>query len=343
MITMRKLAYIFSLAFILGCLGTAETIAQDWANQMFSELDHDFGIVAKGARPVHTFNITNNYEETIRILGVTTSCGCTTPTLSKNEIASRETIQLNCQFNSDVGPGDKQATIRVRFAEPFVAEVQIAIKGVIRNDVMMQPGQLDFGSFAPGNSPQLTTSITQFGNQNWKIRDVRSVYSHIGVGIAERYRGRDKVIYDLTANIKESAPSERLQGELMLVVNDGRADSQLTIPFTGKVTSALSVNPSLLTLTEVTSGEEISRRVILKGDKPFRLVDVTCDNLDFVVRADGKTKKVHFVEIVYAPKEAGSFETDLTFVTDLNDGASTKMKAIVTVVTPDNSQTSLDR
>ena len=340
---MRKLAYIFSLAFVLGCIGSAQSSAQEWAEKMFSELSYDFGVVAKGARPVYTFNITNKYEETIRILGVTTSCGCTTPSLSKNEIASRETIQLNCQFNSDVGQGAKQATIRVRFAEPFVAEVQIAIKGVIRNDVMMQPGQLDFGVFAPGDSPTLTTSITQFGNQNWMIKDVRSLYPHVGVGLVERYRGRDKVIYDLTATIKDTADTERLQGELLLVVNDGRVDSQLTMPFTGKVTSSLNINPSLLTLTDVKAGEEVSRRVILRGDQPFKLVDVTCENLDFVVRADGKAKKVHFLEIVYSAKQAGSFETDITFVTDLNNGSTTTMKALVTVVpATGNDQISLD-
>lgn len=329
--------------FVLGCTGSAQSHAQDWAEKMFSELSHDFGVVAKGARPIYTFNITNRYEETIRILGVTTSCGCTTPTLSKNEIASRETIQLDCQFNSDVGPGVKQATIRVRFAEPFVGEVQISINGVIRNDVMMQPGQLDFGVFAPGASQKLTTTITQFGNQNWTIRDVRSLYSHVGVGLVERYRGRDKVIYELSATIKDSAEPDRLQGELLLVVNDGRADSQLTIPFTGKVTSPLSVNPSLLTLTDVSAGEEVSRRVILKGDQPFRLMDVTCEDLNFAVRADGKIKKVHFLEIVYSGKQTGSFETDLTFVTDLNNGTSTTMKALVTVVAgTGDGQISLD-
>ena len=54
---MRKLAYIFSLAFVLGCIGSAQSSAQEWAEKMFSELSHDFGVVAKGARPVYTFNL----------------------------------------------------------------------------------------------------------------------------------------------------------------------------------------------------------------------------------------------------------------------------------------------
>lgn len=344
---MQKLISTLFFIFILACATTLPVQGQDWANKMFNGFDHDFGLVARGARPIHKFTITNSYKEQLRILGVTSSCGCTTATLSKNTIDSEETIELICQFNSDVGPGFKQATVRVRFAEPFPAEVQVVVKGTIRNDVMLEPAQLDFGTFSAGKSPQITTTITQFGNPNWSIVDVRSLYPHVGVALAQQYRGQDKVVYNLTANIKESAPSDRIQDELILLVSSdgGRTTTQMRVPFTGKVSAPLTVNPEVLSLSDVQAGEEVVRRVILKGAQEFRLVDVTCEDQDFTVRADGKSKKVHFVEIVFKGNTAGNHDADLNFITDLNTRTTVTMKALANVVTEaaENQLNSLDR
>lgn len=341
---MQKISTLILASIFLSVLAGTPSLGQDWARKMFTEFDHDFGVVPMGERPIYRFEITNHYEETIRILGVTSSCGCTSVSLSKNELKKLEKGELICQFNSQVGLGFKQATVTVRFAEPFVGEVQVTVKGTIRNDVMMQPSELDFGVFSTGTSPQMSTSLTQFSNPNWQIKDVRSLYPHVSVSLSQRYRGRDKVIYDLTASIKDSAPAGRIQGELIIIANDGRADSQLRIPLSGKVNSALTINPDILTMANVQVGAEVKRRVILKADKEFQIVDVTCENRDFTVRADGKSKKVHFVEVVYSGNEVGTHEAELTFITDLDQQASGTMKAIATV-TPKTAetQTSLDR
>lgn len=332
---MHKISTLILASLILSLVGLAPCAAQDWAKKMFTEFDHDFGIVAQGKNPVFKFKITNHYEETIRIQGVTSSCGCTTATLSKTELGKLEEGELICRFNSNVGLGFKQATITVRFAEPFVGEVQVAVRGTIRNDVLVEPAQLDFGSFSPEKSPRIATSLTQFANVNWRIKDVRSLYPHVGVTLNQRYRGRDKVIYDLTASIKPSATPGRIQSELVVIATDGRTDSQIRIPITGKISSPLTINPDILTLTGVKQGAEVTRRIILKADREFKLLDVTCENRNFTVRAGDQSRKVHFIEVVYTGQDPGTYETELTFVTDLDTRTSGTMKAIATVEAED--------
>jgi hypothetical protein len=328
---MYKITTSIVAAFVFALLAASPAQGQDWAQNMFTEFEHDFGIVPMGQNPVHKFKITNKYKETIRILGVTSSCGCTTPTLSKNVLASLEEGELVCQFNSNVGLGFKQATVTVRFAEPFVGEVRFVVKGTIRNDVLVEPAQLDFGTFSPDNSPQIATTLSRFSSPNWRIKDVRSVYPHIGVTLAQRYRGQDKVVYDLTASVKPSAESGRIQGDLVVIATDGRVDSQIRIPLTGKVSSPLMINPEVLTFSNAVQGEESSQRIVLKADKEFRLVDVTCENRNFTVKADGKSKKVHFIEVVYTGQNPGTHEALLTFVTDLDTRTSGTLKAVAEV------------
>ena len=319
--------------FLCPCQG------QEWARQMFTEFDHDFGVVPMGTNPVYKFKIKNKYEETIQLRGVTSSCGCTTATLSKNQLASQEEGELICQFNSNVGLGFKQATVTVQFAEPFVGEVQVTVKGTIRNDVLIEPAQLEFGSFSPGKSPRLTTSLSRFMSPNWRIKDVRSVYSNVGVTLTPKYRGQDKVVYDLVAEIKPGAEAGRIQADLVVIATDGFTDSQIRIPMNGIVTSPLTINPETLTFRAVNAGQEAKQRVILKADKEFKLLDVTCEDRNFTVRADGKSAKVHFVEVLYTGDRPGTFEADLTFVTDLDTRTTGTMRAVATVVSSDGTET----
>ncbi len=339
---MNKISTLIFSTLILTFVCIAPTQGQDWARQMFTEFDHEFGVVPMGTNPVFEFNIHNKYQEKIRIMGVTSSCGCTTATLSHMELASGENGKLICQFNSNVGVGFKQATITVRFAEPFVGEVQVAVNGTIRNDVLIEPAQLDFGTFSPGKSPQLSTSLTRFSSPNWRIKDVRSLYPNVGVSLAQRYRGQDKVIYDLHASIKPSAEPGRIQADLVVITTDGFSDSQIRIPMTGLVSSPLTINPETLNFKPINPGGKASQRVILKADREFKLVDVTCEDQNFTVRADGKSSKVHFVEVVYTGQTPGNYETELTFVTDLDTQTSGKIKAVATVVDAE-SDASLSR
>src|SRR6266403_1436599 len=70
--------------------------AQDsrWAERMFSELSHDFGVVARGADVKHRFKITNNLEQPVHIANVATSCGCTSAKAEKDTLASGESTYI---------------------------------------------------------------------------------------------------------------------------------------------------------------------------------------------------------------------------------------------------------
>src|SRR5262245_10828194 len=71
------IAYSFLLAF------ATLAGAKEWAQKMFPTTSHDFGHVARGSKAEFAFEIQNLYEEDVHIADVKTSCGCTTPTVTK--------------------------------------------------------------------------------------------------------------------------------------------------------------------------------------------------------------------------------------------------------------------
>ena len=327
----------FVFAAVLSSFATSPLLAQDWARKMFSEFSHDFGTVAKNEVAEHRFKITNLYNEDIQIQSVRTSCACTDVSLTKNLLKSEESCELVAVFNTRNFVGPKQATVTVRFAAPYTGEVQLTVRGNIRGDVMLEPGMIDFGSMSTevltNKSATKRIQITKFNNSDWRIVDVKSTFQHIGVSLSNPVRYGNQIKYNMDVRVKDSAPAGFVAEELMIVAQERGQRMTIPIKFTGKVATALQISPEVLTFSAGTDGQTISKKVIVKGSKPFKINDVTCSNESFKVKADPtKSKKVHFVSISYSADQApGKYEYDLEFVTDLNRGTNRSIKAVVQI------------
>lgn len=325
------------LALLLTCLLIpCELLAQDWTRKMFKEFEHDFGTVVRGSNPEHRFVIENVFKEDIRIESVNSSCGCTSVSLEKRTLKTWEKAELVAHFNTVGFSGQRQATVTVRFSAPYVGEVQLQVKGNIRTDVQVAPGDINFGTINPNATPRQTVEVRKFGNANWRILDVRSTFPHIGVSLSETQRDQNRVNYLLTASLKSTTPPGQVQGELVVIATDGNQELKLPIQFSGKVVSSLQLSPPVLDLANVKAGETVTRKVILKAEQPFRVKDVTCENTAFSVQADGESRTTHFLEVTYkCPNEPGRQQAELHFVTDLAEQSTTVLPAIVTIVTGD--------
>ena len=76
----------------------------------------------------------------VHISGVRASCGCTTPSISKDTLKTWETGAIIAKFNTDSFLGKKSATLTVTIDKPFYAEVQLNVAGYIRSDIVFNPG-----------------------------------------------------------------------------------------------------------------------------------------------------------------------------------------------------------
>ena len=136
---------------VIVCLALASSAsAQEWANKMFNTLSHDFGTVARGSKAQFRFQVKNIYEEDAHISSVRTSCNCTTPQVTKQDLKTFETSEIVADFNTRDFLGQKSATLAVIFDKPFPAEVQLHVAGFIHGEVIMQPGALDLGTVDVG-------------------------------------------------------------------------------------------------------------------------------------------------------------------------------------------------
>jgi len=91
---------LFGLGALLVAVSSANAEEKDWAQRMFSELEHDFGTVASGSDARHQITVKNLYKEQIRIVNVGTTCGCTAAKPSQDVLETGETAYIEVVMNT---------------------------------------------------------------------------------------------------------------------------------------------------------------------------------------------------------------------------------------------------
>ena len=72
----------------------------------------------------------------------------------------------------------------------------------------------------------------------------------------------------------------------------------------------------------VQPGQKVTKQVVVKGNKPFRIVSVNCDGKDFRfdTSADKTAKELHLIPVTFvAGKEPGKVSKTIRIETDLGE------------------------
>lgn len=295
--------------------------AQEWAQKMFTVTSHNFGTVAKGSKAEYRFTFRNVYKEDVHVSGVRTSCGCTTPTVSKNLLKTHETSEVLAHFNTDRFLGQKGATLTVTFDKPFFAEVQLRVAGNIRGDVTFEPTFVDFGNVDLGAGAERTIRVIRSGNSQWEIKDVRSANPNFEVQLSAPTRSGSQTRYDLVARLKGDAPAGYMNGQLILVTNDPIA-TQIPMDVEGRVVAAVTVSPQLLALGVVEPGASVTKNVVVRANRPFSVTGVVCPDGCLSCEPKAAPATVHILPVTFqAGEAAGKVERQLKITTDLGENA----------------------
>ena len=301
--------------------------AQQWAEKMFDATSHDFGAVARGSKVEHRFRITNLYKEDVHIASVRSSCGCTSPEITKRTLKTHETSELIARFNTRAFLGHKSATVTVTFDQPFYAEVRLQVSGYIRSDVVLDPPAALFGSVEHGQPVQQVIAVRYAGRDDWAITGVEPSNPYVTAEVRETSRGFSQVSYELIVRLKENAPVGYLNDQLWVRTNDRRA-TRFPVTIEGRIEPAITVTPASLFLGVVEPGQTITKNVIVRGKRPFRILDVECDDRCFTFKTIDRALPVHTVRITFtAGEHKGKMSCKIRIKTDLDPSDSPELTA----------------
>lgn len=320
------------IAFVLLTCMSAPAPGQQWATKMFETTSHDFGTVPRAAKSEYTFEFTNRYVDDVHISSVSASCGCTTPIVLTETVKPLEKGRILARFNTGSFLGKRSATLTVTIDRPQFAQVQLHIKGHVRTDVVLDPPSVDFGKIEPGSVRQKRVRLSYAGRNDWAIRELKSSHSAVEVTATEVSRGGGRVSYDLLVKLNEGAASGVIHDAITLSTND-RQLQNVQMLVQGEVVPSLSVSPGAMFLGALSPGEQVTRKLVVRGKSPFRIMSIESKHGTFAFQPSEEPRALHLVPFTYtAGTTAGTESYPIMIQTDLNGGSSASCKATVKVV-----------
>ncbi len=309
------------LALIVAAAATTAAPAQNWAEKMFPDgFEHDFGVVPHGAQLFHQFNITNIYAVRMEITSITPGCGCVTATASKRVLEPRETATLDVSMDGRRFTGPKSVIVRVTVGPEFTSSADVKVTATSRADVVFNPGDVEFGAVDHGQTMSQTVDVEYAGPLDWQISEVVVAKGQpFEAALTETYRKPGKVGYQIKVTLKADAAPGPIREVLYLKTNDPTSPT-LPVLATGEVQAVLSVSPTKLSIGSVRVGAAVTKKVVLRGGKAFKVLGV--DGVGGGVSLDsdlGPAASVQTLSFKCQLDQAGDFKRELKIKTDIQD------------------------
>ncbi|MGE0755966.1 MAG: DUF1573 domain-containing protein [Pirellulaceae bacterium] len=334
-------SYLLSVMLCFVGLGMAS--AQQWATKMFKITNHDFGQVAAGAKAEASFELQNIYQEDVHIAMVRSSCGCTTPRIVQDTLKTWEKSAVIAAFNTHSFRGQRSATITVVIDKPYYAEVQLHVSGYIRGDIVLEPGEVNFGDVELAQGSEKKVRIQYFGRSDWRIADVRSANKNFEVELAEASRGGGQVAYDMVVRLRPEFPAGHFQDQLSLVTSDSQSRS-VPVMVQGNIVAPVSVSPAALFLGVLEPGQSVTKNLVVKGKQAFHVECIDCADtaqLEFKKPDPTDNKSVYVIPVTFtAGDKPGPFSQKITIKTSYGGGLECCCVATASVRAPTETSAS---
>jgi hypothetical protein len=325
---MRKTVLL--LAVWLGFASAAPAQTMAWADKLFdNNTVKDFGVVPHGAQLTYSFPMKNIYAVPLEITNIRATCTCLTVTPSTNVLKPQETGYIKIQMDGRRFTGPKAITVYVTVGPEYISTATLRVSANARTDVVLNPGQINFGTVQSGAGATQTVDIDYAGNLDWHISEVvNPTNSPFEIKLSEAYRQSaklrkaGKVGYRLSVTLKPDAPDGPFRHEIGLKTND--QNQILTITAEGTVQAALTASPSRIDGVSVKVGQMLTRKVFVRGSRPFQILAVDGVSDGVTVQFDAnRSSATHFLTVQCQPQRAGALQKQLVIRTDLEKASTT--------------------
>jgi hypothetical protein len=309
------------LALIVVGLGTGSASAQAWAEKMFKDgLSHDFGSVPRGAQLAHRFTITNIYAVRMEITSVKSGCGCVTATAAKRVLEPRESTTIDVNMDARRFTGAKTVAITISVGPDYISSAQLRVSANSRADIVFNPGQVSFGTVTRGQAVSQTSDVEYAGVLDWQVTEASAKDLPLEASVSQLYRRPGQVGYRVKVTLKADAAAGTIRGDLFLKTNDP-ASPLLPVLVEATVQSNLTVAPAAVTLGTVKVGDTLTRKVVVRGNKPFRVlqVDGLAEGIALDPPPSNTPSKVQLVTFKCQFTKAGDFKHTVKIKTDLQE------------------------
>jgi hypothetical protein len=311
----REVPMVHRTLFVFGILAAAGPLTAGEAEKFFSEKTKDFGTVAFGPTMVHHFKITNTTSQPVLITGARVSCGCTSASIPVNTLRPGESTYMTAQMDTKRFIGPKEVYIFVDFSQPHES-VTLSVKAN-RNDNFSKTAEgLTMGQVRKGGEGSGSIQVTMRNDPSFEIRGAASATDFVNPTYKLLRKDRGEVVYELSATLKPGLDTGSWTTDVVFNTSSGILPT-VRVPVYVDVVAPITATPASVSFPMVKVGDEKEMTVIVKGDKPFKIVDVKGgDGAVEAVTDNKEAKEAHVLRLVYRPTAAGDVSKTIVVQTD---------------------------
>lgn len=312
--------------------------AQDWIDAVFPDRAHDFGTVARGSILRHSFPVENRTNQPIHISGWKAKCGCTQVEVGAREVPPGARTTVEAVLDTSRFQGYKASGVTLSIDRPAVRSIELDLSCFIQDEVVVEPGTVDFGEVRRGDAPEVILGLEYRGTRpDWRVVEMRTISGAVKARLEEIAREpAGTVRYRLVTTLNPAnLRNGDFRDEIRLRTNDSERP-QIPLSVSAKVTSEVALAPAVLNLGDVRPGEKVERTVLIRGRSPFQVTGATAKAGAIALADDpaagGEARPVHKLRVVLtAPSEAGAHHAILEIATDLPDEPPARLTAFANV------------
>ena len=324
---MRSTFLALSIAALL--VGVRPVSAADsWANKIFggqpgAAIIQDFGVVAGGAQLQAKLKMTNIYKVPLEITKIDVSCGCVKAEPETKILQPNQSTDLVINMDGTRFAGHKEVSVSVTFGPQFVSTATILVKANARQDVVLNPGQINFGNVGRGQQAAAQTiDVECAGIAGWKVVEVvqRSANAPFVLKIdnlpPRMANGASIVGYRLSATLKTDAQTGKFSEPVDLKTNNP-LQPMVTFLVNGNIESPVVAEPNNLQVAGLKVGNSSMRQIVVRANQPFKITNVQGNGNDIKLVSDNASRPVHIVQVQVTPQQPGALSREFVLQTDM--------------------------
>jgi hypothetical protein len=238
---------------------------------------------------------------------------------SKRILQPNEKAILSVEMDGRRFVGHKTVRLWVTVGPLYVSTIPLTVTAFSRSDIVCNPGEVAFGSVAPGRTPSATLDVEYAGSLAWRVSEaVVPKGAPFEATLKQLHRGPGQVAYQLKVSLKKDAEPGQFRENIFLKTNDPDA-GLLPVLVKGNIQSPLEAVPATLHLSEVKGGETLTRRVLIRSSNPLKIVGI--EGPDAVTLGEPPLpNQLQTVTLqIVPPRQAGPFHYEVKLKTDLQD------------------------
>ena len=294
------------------------------AAKMFSHTQHDFGMVAQGAVAEYRFQLVNHSAEDFHVTYTLSSSSFVEVAVDKPYLRTYERGSIVVNVNTRAFVGPLAARIRVAFDRPAREEVQLLVRCEVRPEVLVEPDCIDFGFLEQGRGATRRLMVMLVGNTDLRISGAMSRSPYLAAQLSPVSVYDSRVSYEVLIHLDDSTPPGRIH-ETVTLLTTNPAIPRTAVLVRGEIVGGVQIAPSPLFLGTTEPGAMLTKNLIVKGPRPFRIktVDGYDHRLHVALPPENFPRRIYVLPVTFeADDEIGEKKWEVRLKTDLNDAVT---------------------